>query len=424
MEPNENQRMRTNVRQPTAVVGEIGHRPGPIRRHRSTLGVLAVATAIGALGLAAGGSAGALLAEDMTGSTAWAGVPLGVLVLGSAASALLISQQTTRRGRGPALALGYALGASGAVLVIAAAIVEELPLLLAGSAALGAANAAIFLARYAAVDLGGEAGRGRALGLVFSATAFGAVASPNLLGPSGEVAERLGLPRLTGLYLVAVIAFVAAGLLLIALPRRTLSATSRDPVGREALRTGLRSANVALLVLGATNLVMVAVMAIAPIHMTAHDHGLGFVGVAIGVHVLCMFAPSPLTGWLADRAGSGLVAATGAMLLVAAGVSGVVLDLSDGTAMTVMLALLGLGWNAGIVGGSTMLAGSVTASLRPQTEGIGEVTMGLAAGVGAPAAGLVVALGNFAALSLAGALVAVLLLATLLLGERAPLPAS
>jgi hypothetical protein len=71
-----------------------------------------------------------------------------------------------------------------------------------------------------------------------------------------------------------------------------------------------------------------------------------------------------------------------------------------------------------------MLAGSVTASLRPQTEGIGEVTMGLAAGVGAPAAGLVVALGNFAALSLAGALVAVLLLAALLLGERTPLPAS
>jgi MFS family permease len=310
------------------------------------------------------------------------------------------------------------------VLVIAAAIVEELPLLLAGSAALGAANAAMFLVRYAAVDLGGEAGRGRALGLVFSATALGAVASPNLLGPSGEVAERLGLPRLTGLYLVAVIAFVAAGVLLIALPRRTLRATSRNPVGREELRTGLRSANVALLVLGATNFVMVAVMAIAPIHMTAHDHGLGFVGVVIGVHVLCMFAPSPLTGWLADRAGSGVVAATGAMLLVAAGVSGVVLDLSDGTAMTVMLALLGLGWNAGIVGGSTMLAGSVTASLRPQTEGIGEVTMGLAAGVGAPAAGLVVALGNFAALSLAGALVAVLLLAALLLGERALLTAS
>ena len=65
---------------------------------RRTLGLLAVATAIGAVGLAAGGSAGALLAEDMTGSTAWAGVPLGVLVVGSAASALLISRRTSRAG--------------------------------------------------------------------------------------------------------------------------------------------------------------------------------------------------------------------------------------------------------------------------------------------------------------------------------------
>ena len=54
--------------------------PDSIPARRTTLALLAAATAIGALGLAAGGSAGALLAEDMTGSTALAGLPLGVLV--------------------------------------------------------------------------------------------------------------------------------------------------------------------------------------------------------------------------------------------------------------------------------------------------------------------------------------------------------
>src|SRR5688500_14828614 len=98
---------------------------------RTTLVLLAVATAIGALGLAAGGSAGALLAEDMTGSTAWAGVPLGVLVVGSAASAVLIGLETSRAGRTLGLALGYAAGAAGAVLVIAGAVVESIALLLA-----------------------------------------------------------------------------------------------------------------------------------------------------------------------------------------------------------------------------------------------------------------------------------------------------
>ena len=70
-----------------------------------------------------------------------------------------------------------------AVLVVAAAVGDDLTLLLIGSAALGAANAAIFLTRYAAVDLGGETRPGRALGVVFAATALGAVVSPNLWDP-------------------------------------------------------------------------------------------------------------------------------------------------------------------------------------------------------------------------------------------------
>jgi MFS family permease len=250
-----------------------------------------VATAIGALGLAAGGSAGALLAEDLTGSTASAGLPLGFLVAGSAAGALLISRRTTRAGRAAGLVRGYALGTAGAAVVIAAVVVDDFALLLAGSAALGAANAAIFLSRYAAADLGGEAGRGRALGTVFFATALGAVASPNLLGPSGDLAAALGLPRLSGLYLVAVAAFIAAGLLLAVLPRPSLPVGAGGSVSRREIRPGLGSARVALLVLAAANIVMVAVMAIAPIHLTEHGHDLDFVGVLISIHVLCMFAP-------------------------------------------------------------------------------------------------------------------------------------
>jgi MFS family permease len=129
-----------------------------------------------------------------------------------------------------------------------------------------------------------------------------------------------------------------------------------------------------------------------------------------------MFAPSPVTGWLADRAGSTVVAALGAALLVAAGLAGALLDMSDAGTMTAMLALLGLGWNAGVVGGSTMLAASVPAPLRPHAEGIGEIAMGLAAGAGAPIAGLIVAFGDFTALSVAGAVGGVLMFAA----ARAP----
>jgi MFS family permease len=173
-----------------------------------------VATAIGSLGLAAGGIGGVLLGARLTGSDAAAGLPLGLVVVGTAVAALLVSAGTDRLGRCRSLALGYLFGALGAALVIVAAVAGNLAAFLAGSTVLGAANAALFLTRYAAAEVAGRSGRGAALGAVLFATALGAIASPGLLGPSGDLVQRLGLPSLTGLYVVALLAFGLAALLL------------------------------------------------------------------------------------------------------------------------------------------------------------------------------------------------------------------
>jgi len=387
---------------------------------RGTLLILAVGTAIGSMGLAAGGTSGALLGVEMTGSEAVAGLPLGLLVAGSAAAALLVSRRTDSAGRGRSLALGYVLGASGAAMVVAAAAASSLILLLFGSALLGAGNAAIFLTRYAAAEVGGEAMRGRALGIVLFATAFGAVVSPSLLGPSGDLASIIGLPSLAGLYLVAIPCFAVSALLLAAVSNPKIPALGggamllgprdRPRVTKRDLASGLAapSARAALVILASTNLVMVAVMAIAPVHLTAHGHGLGLVGFIIGVHVTGMFAPSPVSGWMADRIGPAPVAASGMLLLAAAGVAGALVDQDSAAWITVVLMMLGIGWNLGVVGGSTLLAASVSSSLRPHVEGMGEVAMGLAAGAGAPIAGLIVALGSLTILLIAGAVTATL----------------
>ena len=380
--------------------------------------MLALATAVGSTGLAAGGTAGALLGVEMTGTEAAAGLPLGVLVLGSAAAAVLVSRRAGSVGRGRSLALGYVLGLSGSIVVVAAAVAGSFAALLLGSAALGAGNVAVFLARYAAAEVGGEAARGRALGAVFLAAAAGSVFAPSLLGPSGEAATAVGLPPLAGLYLVAVVCFAVAALLLAAAssPRipylgsgsSLLGPGERATATRSEIASGLKApaARTGLLVLGAANLVMVAVMAIAPVHMVAHGHDLGLVGIVVGAHVAGMFVPSPVSGWVADKAGPASAVAAGFLFLAAAGLAGAVLDVGGAPQMTAALLMLGVGWNFGVVGGSALLAASVPARLRPQVEGLGEVSMGLAAGAGAPIAGLIVALGGFAALSLAGAVVA------------------
>nr|MDP9476870.1 hypothetical protein [Actinomycetota bacterium] len=290
---------------------------------------------------------------------------------------------------------------------------------------LGAGNTADFMTRYAAAEAGGEDARGRALGLIYFATALGAVGSPGLLGPSGDLARAVGLPPLAGLYVVAISCFLVAALVLLGAsnpavpflgrgagllgPSRATEATRREV----AWGLGAPTVRLAVAILAATNLVMVAVMAIAPVHLVAHGHGLGPVGIVVGVHVAGMFVPSPLSGWAADRIGPTAVAGGGFLLISASGAAGLLLDSGGVFQMTAVLLVLGVGWNLGAVGGSALLTGSVPEELRPRAEGIGEVSMGPAAGAGAPIAGVVVAFGGFAALSLAGTVVAATAMLTL-----------
>lgn len=369
---------------------------------RHALPVLAVATAIGGLGLAAGGTAGPLLGAELI-SPAGAGLPPGVTVLGSAVAALVIARYSARAGRAPALALGYLAGALGAALVIVAAAAHSVATLLAGSWVLGAANAAVFLTRYAAAELGGRSARGYSIGVVLAATAVGAVTSPNLLGPGGRIAAALGTTGSAGLYLVAVIVFILAAALLAVLARtgdgRAETAGSRPRLHRHELAVALTRPRVraALLILAITNLIMVAVMTVAPVHMEADGHQLAVIGMMVSVHVTGMLAPSPLTGRLADRFGAAAVAKGGTALLVVVGILGAFIGAGHAPVQTAVLGLLGLAWNAGVVGASAMLAESVPPALRPHVEGIGEAAMGTAAAVGASLAGPVLTHGGMPA---------------------------
>ncbi|UYM06304.1 MFS transporter [Solicola gregarius] len=383
------------------------------------LATLALTTAIGALGLAAGGTTGALLGAALI-SGAGAGLPLGMLVAGSAVAALLISRRSARAGRPRSLALGYAVGALGALVSIAATTTHSVILLLLGSTFLGAANAAIFLTRYAAAELGGQHTSGRGLGTVLAAAALGAVASPNLLGPSGALMTALSLPRLAGLYAVALVAFGVAGLLLaLAVPavdRAIARPTSPVRRGGATLREiadalGTRDVRLALVLLAASNLIMVAVMTVAPVEMTAHGHTLTLIGVVISIHVAGMFAPSPVTGWLADHAGPTAVAAFGIVLLICTGIAGAITTVENAWATSAVLIALGVGWNCGVVGGSTMLASSVAPPLRTHVEGIGESVMGLAAALSAPLAGLALAVAGLTGVWAVTTMIAILVVA-------------
>lgn len=400
---------------------------------RRTIRVLVVAQLLGALGLAAGGTAGALLAEQLTGTPAAAGLPLAVLVLGSGIGAVAITRLMDRAGRRVGLAVAHLGGALGAVVAVAAAALRDWPSLLAGCVLLGGGNAAVMLARYAAADLAGR--RGRAISTVVTAASVGAVVGPNLLGPAGTLAGALGLPEPTGLFLLAIPAFAGAALVLVAFLRpdplqvARAAATTETAAGTQqpapaggtaslAAALGDRHIRFAMLVLAVTNLTMVGVMAVAPVHLHDHGAGMGMVGLLVSAHIAAMYLPSPLTGWLADTLGSRRVAGLGALLLLGAGGMAAMAG-SNRAGIMSALVLLGMGWNAGLIGGSTLLRDApVDSSLRTRAEGLGELGMGAAAAVGGGGAGLLLATGGFGLLGLVAAAPCLPILAVVANSER------
>ncbi|HYH33323.1 MAG TPA: MFS transporter [Pseudonocardia sp.] len=363
-----------------------------------------IASLLGGLAQSLGGAAAALLARDLGGSDVVAGLPQAMLVIGSALAALAMSALTRRYGRGRALAAGAAGAALGSALVVAAAPAGSLSGLLAGSLLLGAGTATVMLGRYAAADDAPEQARGRGMATVLAATTVGAVAGPNLLVPADALGRALGLPGLAGAYVVAGVCFAAAAGLLQRIPAHRLAAGAAPPTAPG--RTGL----LGLVVLALSNLVMVAVMTMAPVHLHHLGVGLGAIGLVVSLHIAGMFAPAPLSGWLADRWGPAPTAAlagavlTGSALLAA-------LAAGSPAVLGLALVLLGAGWNLGLVAGSTLLTGGVPASERPRREGWGEVAMGMAAAGGGAASGAVVSGGGYALLAAGGAAVAALVVA-------------
>jgi hypothetical protein len=161
-------------------------------------------------------------------------------------------------------------------------------------------------------------------------------------------------------------------------------------------------------VLGVANLVMVAVMTMAPVQLRGAGTGLALIGLVVSVHIAGMFVPSPLSAWLTQRAGAPTAAMVAAVVLSGA-CAGAAVSRSTG-AMAATMLLLGVGWNIALLAGSALLTADATAAVRPGREGWGEVGMGAAASGGGIASGLVMSASGYPTLASGGAIVAALAL--------------
>ena len=176
-----------------------------------------------------------------------------------------------------------------------------------------------------------------------------------------------------------------------------------------------RVARYAMFAIAAAHGVMVSVMAMTPVHLIHHGASLSIIGLTISLHIAGMFALSPVFGVLADRFGRVPTIMIGQALLAAALVTASFGQEST-VAVTVALVLLGLGWSATTVSGSTLLTEASSEAMRTRRQGVSDLIMSLVGAAGAILAGVVLSQIGYGGLALA---VGVAVIATVLLSPLA-----
>jgi MFS family permease len=395
--------------------------PADIARiQRRTVLVLSAGQVLG--GLAAGTtiSLGALLAAAVSGDDALSGLATAALTLGSAAVAVPLAALARRRGRRISLTTGMLMALAGVFVVIGGAATSFFPMLLLGFLLVGSGTAVNLQSRFAAADLATDRTRGRDLSLVVWATTIGAVLGPNLVGPGEAIGRALGMPTLTGPYVFTIVAQVAAVALYLGMLRPDPLVLA-DRLGREARAGGAasivhddrpRAALFAIVAIAASHGVMVAVMAMTPVHLQHHGASLTVIGLTISLHIAGMYALSPVFGILADALGRVWVILLGQAILLAS-LLVAWLGAEAPFAVGVALVLLGLGWSAATVAGSALLTEASAERLRTRRQGRSDLIMNLVGGAGAIGAGFVlgaIGYGGLAVVAMAAVLVVVALL--------------
>lgn len=394
--------------------------------YKRTLLVIVISQIFGGAGLAAGITVGALLAEDMLGTDAFAGVPVALFTLGSAGAALMIGRLSNRHGRRLGLSLGFIGGGIGAIGVVGAAVLNNVLLLFIALLIYGAGTATNLQARYAGTDLATDKQRATAVSIAMVSTTFGAVAGPNLVDVMGNFAKSINIPELAGPFILAAAAYILAGLvlfiflrpdpLLIALAlntsRKETESQTASPIPQSTSDKRGITAGTTVMVL--SHVVMVAVMTMTPVYMGNHGHSLRAIGLVIGIHIGAMYLPSLFTGILVDKIGRPAMAIASAITLLLAGL---IAALAPGESLfyvTVALALLGLGWNFGLISGTAILVDSTEPTTRAKTQGAADVFIALAGSVGGVLSGVVVAGFSFGFLSIGSGILSLILIPVLM----------
>ncbi|PTE23613.1 MFS transporter [Cereibacter changlensis] len=309
-----------------------------------------------------------LAGQSLASNICWATLPISLTVIGSMLAATPLSAVMQRFGRRTGFVIGAVAGMIGAAIGAYGLMLGSFPVFLIGSLFTGVYMSAQGFYRFAAADTASEAFRPKAISYVMAGGLLSAILGPQLVKLT---AEAMVVPFM-GTYLAA-IGLNFFGVFLFALldipkPRPPAPGAA---LGRSRMEL-LREPRIAVAMICATvsYALMNLVMTSSPLAVVGCGFETGDAANVVTAHVLAMYGPSFFTGHIIARIGVEKVVALGLVILAGSGavaLSGVELEHFFGA-----LILLGLGWNFGFIGATTMLASAHAPEERGRVQGLND----------------------------------------------------
>ena len=312
---------------------------------------------------------GGLAGQSLASNPCFATLPISLIVLGSMLAATPVSAIMQKYGRRAGFWLGAGCGAIGGAVGAYGLYLASFPIFLLGSFITGVYMSAQGFYRFAAADTASDAFRPKAISYVMAGGLASAIIGPQLV----KVTSQAMVIPFLGTYLAVIAVNVLGSALFFFLdiprPKPPAATDDRGRSRRELLATPVIAVSVicAMVSYALMNLVMTS----TPLAVVGCGFEQNIAADVVSAHVLAMYVPSFFTGHLIARFGVRTIVALGLVILAAAGVvalQGVQLE-----NFFIALVLLGVGWNFGFIGATTMLAASHGPHERGRMQGMNDL---------------------------------------------------
>ena len=312
---------------------------------------------------------GGLAGQTLATNACFATLPISLIVLGSMISATPMSLIMQKYGRRVGFFIGAFGGALGGAIGAYGLYLHSFTVFLIGSFLTGIYMSAQGFYRFAAADTASDDFRPKAISYVMAGGLASAIIGPQLV----KVTSQSMVVPFMGAYMAVIAINIVGSLLFFFISIPTPQRPSADaPKGRTRWQLLTSPAIAVAVICGMVSYALMnLVMTSTPLAVVGCGFTQNTAADVVSAHVLAMFIPSFFTGHLIARFGVKPIIATGLVILGAAGL--VALQGVDVENFFLALILLGVGWNFGFIGATTMLASSHSPSEKGIVQGMNDL---------------------------------------------------